>query len=109
MKRRSSIRTAGENDTGAQEPGQAAAKRERTDPNVTLIQYHDVTAASFRIRKGVKETPLKVYNATTVLPPLGAYNNKIATFIRQKSEPLSEMLGMNVFFKKEFMLPTGRY
>ena len=33
------------------------AKRTKTTP---CIQYTDVTAASFRIRKGVKETPLKV-------------------------------------------------
>ena len=25
----------------------------------------------------------------------------------KKSEPLSEMLGMNIYFKKEFLLPTG--
>ena len=28
--------------------------------NKPAIQYHDVTAAAYRIRKGVKETPLEV-------------------------------------------------
>lgn len=49
------------------------------------IQYHDVTAAAYRIRKGVKETPL------------------------EQSRQLSDQLGMNIYFKKEFKLPTGSF
>jgi threonine dehydratase len=81
-KRKSSTRASvdGEASTSS---GASPNKREKTETSV--IQYTDVTAASFRIRKGVKETPLK------------------------KSEPLSEMLGMNIFFKKEFLLPTGSF
>ena len=30
------------------------------DYSKPAIQYHDVTAAAYRIRKGVKETPLEV-------------------------------------------------
>ena len=63
-KRRSGTRTTGQRELSAEEPasssGQSPAKRERTDASPAVIQYHDVTAASFRIRKGVKETPLKV-------------------------------------------------
>ena len=36
------------------------AKRPKAAPAAPCIQYTDVTAASFRIRKGVRETPLKV-------------------------------------------------
>lgn len=57
-KRRSSTRTASQQEPGAPEEGTEAVKRERMSGSA--IQYHDVTAASFRIRNGVKETPLKV-------------------------------------------------
>ena len=33
---------------------------EVTGDSMEVIQYHDVTAAAYRIRKGVKETPLEV-------------------------------------------------
>ena len=33
---------------------------EDCDYSKPAIQYHDVTAAAYRIRKGVKETPLEV-------------------------------------------------
>ena len=53
-KRRASGRaTGGESSMDGESP----EKREKVTP---CIQYTDVTAASFRIRKGVKETPLKV-------------------------------------------------
>jgi hypothetical protein len=80
-KRRTSGRSTTQLADGEPSTEEVPAKREKVTP---CIQYTDVTAASFRIRKGVKETPLK------------------------KSEPISEMLGMNIFFKKEFLLPTGR-
>ena len=34
------------------------------DYSIPAIQYHDVTAAAYRIRKGVKETPLEVREFT---------------------------------------------
>ena len=42
--------------------GPGAAKRERRSDG-PVLQYQDVTAASFRIRKGVRQTPLKVGSA----------------------------------------------
>ena len=30
------------------------------ETQATVVQYHDVTAAAYRIRRGVKETPLEV-------------------------------------------------
>lgn len=30
------------------------------ETQATAVQYHDVTAAAYRIRRGVKETPLEV-------------------------------------------------
>lgn len=59
-KRRSGTRTSSQKELDGEdkalEPG--AAKREK--PSGSVIQYHDVTAAAYRIRNGVKETPLKV-------------------------------------------------
>ena len=58
-KSKSSTRTT---ETGVREAStstESAAKREKTD-GPHIIQCHEVTAASFRIRNGVKETPLKV-------------------------------------------------
>eukprot|EP00731_Ephydatia_muelleri_P018002 Em0011g42a len=49
------------------------------------IQFHDITAAAYRIKKGVKETPL------------------------EKSLKLSAMLGMEIYFKKDLLLPTGSF
>ena len=57
-KRRSGTRTASQRETEDAVGVGEAVKRERRGGSV--IQYHDVTAASFRIRKGVKQTPLKV-------------------------------------------------
>lgn len=31
-----------------------------TGDKESILQYHEVTAAAYRIRKGVKETPLEV-------------------------------------------------
>ena len=42
-------------------PGQ----RPKAAPAAPCIQYTDVTAASFRIRKGVRETPLKVRDVSS--------------------------------------------
>ena len=53
-KRKSSGRDVNSGSSTAED---GPAKREKTAP---CVQYTDVTAASFRIRKGVKETPLKV-------------------------------------------------
>lgn len=57
-KRRSGTRTSTQ-DAEETALGQGAVKREKPSSSA-VIQYHDVTAAAFRIRKGVKETPLKV-------------------------------------------------
>jgi threonine dehydratase len=87
-KRRSSSRTISQEEGGSETTaalgGPTAPKRERRSDG-PVLQYQDVTAASFRIRRGVRQTPLK------------------------KSEPLSAMLGLNIFFKKEFTLPTGSF
>ena len=40
-----------------------AADTTSEDYSKPAIQYHDVTAAAYRIRKGVKETPLEVKGA----------------------------------------------
>ena len=39
---------------------QPAMDGDNRDYSIPAIQYHDVTAAAYRIRKGVKETPLEV-------------------------------------------------
>ena len=46
--------------TRRQAPVSAAADSDDRDYSKAAIQYHDVTAAAYRIRKGVKETPLEV-------------------------------------------------
>ena len=54
--------------TRRQSPGSATGSRpvapetnsDDGDYSKPAIQYHDVTAAAYRIRKGVKETPLEV-------------------------------------------------
>ena len=56
-KRRTSGRSTTQLADGEPSTEEGPAKREKVTP---CIQYTDVTAASFRIRKGVKETPLKV-------------------------------------------------
>lgn len=70
-----------------------------------VVQFRDVTAAAYRIKKGVKETPLEVFMNCQFQPVFLA-----AHFIpsMQKSQQMSEQLGMTVFFKKEFRMPTGR-
>lgn len=40
---------------------------EDCDYSKPAIQYHDVTAAAYRIRKGVKETPLEVSTSISSL------------------------------------------
>lgn len=59
-KRRSGAKTSNKRELDVEETdlGPGAAKRDK--PSGSAIQYHDVTAAAYRIRNGVKETPLKV-------------------------------------------------
>jgi hypothetical protein len=44
-----------------------AADTTSNDYSKPTIQYHDVTAAAYRIRKGVKETPLEVHTCMSVV------------------------------------------
>ena len=76
------------------------------------VQYGDVEAAAKRIRGGVKETPLEVFNYISVIffqPSITLLHYTCMQSHTQHSMQLSEMLGMNIYFKKEFLLPTGRY
>ena len=38
--------------------------------DATVVQFRDVTAAAYRIKKGVKETPLEVDTASNGIPRL---------------------------------------
>lgn len=71
-------------------------------PEPTVVQFRDVTAAAYRIKKCVKETPLEVCVSSNVGPA------SVQSAL-QESPQLSEHLGMKIFFKKEFRMPTGRY
>ena len=62
MDSRSKSRSGKEQEMKSSSPTrrQAAADSDDRDYSKAAIQYHDVTAAAYRIRKGVKETPLEV-------------------------------------------------
>lgn len=77
-KRRSGTRTSTQ-DAEEAALGQGAVKREKPSSSA-VIQCHDVTAAAFRIRKGVKETPLKV----SVSVNKAIYTNPIITIFFQE-------------------------
>ncbi len=49
------------------------------------VSFGDVSAAAFRIRTGIEKTPV------------------------HESRVLSKLTGAQVFFKNEFMLPTGSF
>ena len=50
------------------------------DYSKPAIQYHDVTAAAYRIRKGVKETPLEV-SLVSVVAGMVALQTRIGLYI----------------------------
>lgn len=56
-----------------------------TKPKPVDVTFQDVSTAAYRIRKHVERTKIHL------------------------SKKMSKLLGMNVYFKNEFELPTGRY
>ncbi|XP_022105448.1 uncharacterized protein LOC110987217 [Acanthaster planci] len=65
--------------------GEEDLKDETCDPdNPIVVKFQDVSAAAYKIKSGIHRTPC------------------------QKSQ-ISSLVGMELFFKKEFLLPTGSF